>query len=91
MNLKIQIISMAFSLFYGIFLGFFVNLNYRFLFLGSRKKRIFSNFLFFTFAGILYFIILKKINNAILHYYFLLLFLMGFSLYFYIKEKKKNK
>ena len=88
MILKIQVISMLFSFVFGIFFAFIVNLNYRFLFLGSRKRKIISNFLLFSVMGLAYFLILKKINNAILHYYFLILFLAGFFLYFFLKKRK---
>ena len=88
MILKIQVISMLFSFTFGIFFAFIVSLNYRFLFLGSRKRKIISNFLLFSVMGLAYFLILKKINNAILHYYFLILFLAGFFLYFFLKTRK---
>ena len=81
---------MLFSFLFGIFFAMLVKLNYRYLFLGSRKRKIISNFMFFSVMGLLYFFIIKKINQAILHYYFLILLLLGFFLYFFVKKKKEK-
>ena len=90
MILKIQVISMLFSFVFGIFFAFLVNLNYRYLFLGSRKRKVICNFLFFTVIGLSYFFILKEINEAVLHYYFLFLFLLGFYVFFLVKKRREK-
>ncbi len=87
MNLKIQIFSMIFSFLFGIFFSMAVKLNYRFLFLGRIRNKIMANFVFFIVMSLLYFFCLKKINEGILNYYFLLLFGLGWYFGNYVIAK----
>ena len=66
MILKIQILSLIYSFFYGI--GFFLllEINYKFLYEGKLVYRIIISFLFIIFISLLYFLGLLKINNGII-------------------------
>ncbi len=82
MSLKIQVISSLFSFLYGIIFSLLLNLNYNILFSGSRLLRSISNLLFLSDFAMLYFLIMKKINEGILHPYFYLFLILGFLLTF---------
>ena len=87
MILKIQILSLIYSFFYGI--GFFLllEINYKFLYEGKLVYRIIISFLFIIFISLLYFLGLLKINNGIIHIYFFLDFFTGYLLSFVIYKK----
>ncbi len=78
MNLKIQIISLAFSFFFGILFSFLVNINYKFLFSKKLGFQIIVTGVFVIDAFLFYFLILQKINHGILHPYFYLMIALGF-------------
>lgn len=78
MTLKIQIICFIFSFLYGVVISFLVNLNYDVLFNKKLVLKILADFFFFVDLALLYFIILRFINQGILHIYFLILLLVGF-------------
>ena len=78
MNLTIQIKTILFSFFFGIFfsLGFELQKN-RF----SKPKQLmeFIFQFFYVFVNtLLFFLLMKKINNAIFHPYEILLLILGF-------------
>lgn len=77
--LNIQLISIVFSFIYGMFFSFLLNLNYKYLYKSSGVVKIFINLIFIYDNTLLYFIILRYINNGILHYYFIIFILLGFS------------
>lgn len=82
MSLDLQIISSIFSFLYGILFSILLNFNYNVLFSGKRLFRIFSNILFLLDSSLLYFILIKRINEGIIHPYFYLLFFLGACLCF---------
>ena len=82
MNLKIQIISLAFSFLYGVVFSLLVNINYRFLFTKRLFYKIVVTFVFIIDMALLYFIFIKMINNGIIHSYFLLMIILGFYITF---------
>ncbi len=82
MTLSIQIISMILSFLYGIVFSFLLNVNYHILFTGKRLFRVVSNLLFVLDMALLYFLLMKKVNNGIIHPYFYLLIFIGFVLAF---------
>ena len=73
--------------FYGIFFFSMLEVNYKILYNGKFIYRIMISFLFVIFISLLYFIILIKINNGILHVYFFLVFFTGYMLSFVIYSK----
>lgn len=87
MNLTIQLNLLAFSFFYGIFVSLLINLNYKLLYNENKLIKILSTILFVGVNVLLYFIILLRINNGILHFYSLLIIVVGFILENYIERK----
>ena len=82
MNLKLQIISIIVSLIYGYIFSCLVNINYKFLFSKVLWFKIIMNIIFIIDCGLLYFIIIKYINNGYIHYYLYMMIIIGFSLGF---------
>lgn len=78
MTLEVQIQSMIYSLVYGLFFSFLLNLNYRLLFTSKKIIQIIFNFFFIIDNVLLYFILLKYINHGIIHLYFIFLIIIGF-------------
>lgn len=91
MILKTQLVSLFFSFLSGIVFCIFTKINYRFLFLGKKITRIIFNVVFVVDYSLLYFIILSKINGGILHIYFLLLFIFGFFIAYFILYKRTSR
>ena len=80
MELKIQIISILFSVTYGFLFGIFYNLSYSFLFKTPMRYRVLNNFLFSINVFFIYFIIMLKINNGDIRVLFLILLFTSFDL-----------
>ena len=87
MDLKIQILSLIFSFFYGIFLFIVFKLEYKCIFLIRKKYQIICNFIYCKVFSLLYFFLLLFINNGSLHLYFLLLIAFGFLLSYQMSKK----
>lgn len=85
MILKLQIISLVSSFLYGIFFYILSKLNYKFLY--NNKYSLIIDFLFVIDNVLLYFIILRYINNGIFHVYFLLSIILGYILGNFIDKK----
>lgn len=78
MNIKLQIITLVVSFFYGIFFSIFLSLNYKFIYSDKRIVKTIVSFLVVIISVLLYFIILRKINYGIFHIYEILALIMGF-------------
>ena len=78
MNIKLQIITLLFSFLYGIFFSFFLSLNYKFIYSDKKIFKTIISFLVVIISVLIYFIILKKINNGIFHVYEILCIILGF-------------
>ena len=76
--LDIQIKSIVFSFLYGMFFSFLLNLNYKFIYYSKGILKILINIFFVVDNVLLYFIILRYINNGIVHFYFLLSLVIGY-------------
>ena len=87
MILRIQIYSLLFSFFYGIFVFFLLELNYKLLYTVKMLYKIIISFFFVMFISLLYFYGLLKINNGIIHIYFLIVMFTGYMLSFVIYSK----
>jgi len=87
MILKIQILSLMFSFFYGVIFFFLLEINHRFLYEGKIIYRIIVSFLFVIVMSLIYFFGLIKINNGIIHIYFYLSLFTGYLLSFVIYRK----
>jgi hypothetical protein len=77
-NLRIQVISIVISYLYGIFFSIMLNVNSKYIYNEIKKKRLLFNFLFVFDNILLYFIILRYVNEGILHYYFIIALILGF-------------
>ena len=78
MILKTQIILIFFSLVFGAFFSFFLNINYKLIYSEKRIFKVLLTFSFIIVNVLLYFIILKKINNGIIHPYAIICIIFGF-------------
>lgn len=87
MNLKIQIISLIFSFLYGILFSLLINFHYSLLFSKKKLLQVFFTFLFLLDMALLYFLIIRIINQGIIHIYFYLVLFLGFYLSFPILKK----
>lgn len=87
MNLTIQLNLLTFSFFYGIFISLLINLNYKLLYNEKKLIKVLSTIIFVIINVLLYFIILLKINNGILHFYSLLTIILGFIFETVIEKK----
>lgn len=88
MTLKVQIISLIVSFLYGIFFSFLLNINYKIIYNNNKFVKIIGTLLFVLFNSLLYFLILLKINNGIVHIYCILALIVGFTFYNSILSKK---
>lgn len=101
MSLEIQIQTLAFSLIYGMFFSLIMNLNYKYIFNSKLYYKVIINLLFVIGMVLLYFILLRKINNGIFHSYFIIMIILGFFIgnyktkvlrkLFFKKDIKKEK
>lgn len=71
------------------FFSFCIRINYKYMYQGSIIIRLLVNILFVLDSVLLYFIILKSLNNGIVHPYFLLMILLGFVIMEYGFKKIK--
>lgn len=78
MELEIQIQSIVFSIAFGMFFSLIFNLSYKYIIQSKGLYKCLANFVFILDFVIIYFLIIKLINNAIIHFYFLLAILFGF-------------
>ena len=90
--LSMQIKAIIFSLTYGVFISFMVNVNYKCLFNKNMIFKIIFDSIFILDLGMLYFFILQFINFGYLHVYFFLALSVGFfaSFSFFKELIRKN-
>lgn len=92
MNLETQIKLILFSFSFGAFLGFMIDINFKFLYDSKKIYRAFFTFFFVVVNAFLYFLILQKINNGIIHTYSIFCIILGFfSEHFIMKRVVKVK
>jgi len=90
MVLKTQIILLFFSFIFGAFFSFMLTLNYKFIYGEKKVFNILTTFSFVLVNTLIYFLILKQINNGILHPYSIICIILGF-LFDGILQKKVAK
>lgn len=81
MTLEEQLLSLIFSVAYGIIISYLYNLNYKFIYKTDILYKILINFLFVTNITLVYFILLSKINNGIMHKYLLIVSIIIFLIF----------
>lgn len=87
MILKLQVLSLLYSFFFGMVFFILLELNSKFLYEGRMVYRIIVSFLFVIFISLLYFFGLIKINDGVVHVYFFLSLFTGYLLSFVIYRK----
>ena len=80
MTLEVQIQSLIFSFVYGLFFSFLLNLNYKYMFEAKLPLKVVTNIFFVLDHVFFYFILLRWINDGILHFYFFICLFLGFVL-----------
>lgn len=80
MDISLQIKSLLFSFFYGFLFAFIVGLFYKLLYSKSKIIRLITSLFLILLAVIIYFLELKKINNAIFHIYEIISIIVGYTL-----------
>ncbi|MDD6223523.1 MAG: hypothetical protein PUB18_00795 [bacterium] len=78
MELSVQIQSFVVSFVFGFLFSYVVNIFYQYLFKGKICVQIFWNFVLVLGSSLLYFYILKVINHAVIHLYFLAMVVIGY-------------
>lgn len=87
MTLKIQIISLIVSFLYGIFFSFLLNINHKLIYSSNKYIKIIGTLLFVIFNSLLYFLILLKVNNGIVHIYCIFSLILGFIFYNSLRDR----
>ena len=90
MLLSQQILTIIISIIYGCFFYLLVLLNKKILFDKNIVKRLITNILFIVDMVLIYFIIIKYVNNGVLTYYSYLLIILGVLIQNYIMNKLKT-
>ena len=88
MSLLIQLKLIIFSFFFGIYLSIMLKINYKYIYKTKILYRILVNTAFTLFNTLLYFFILLKINQGILHYYSLICIVLGFIVEKIVSKKR---
>jgi len=91
MNLETQIKLILFSFSFGIFLALMIDLNHKYLYSNKKTFKIIFTFIFTLINSLLYFILLQKINNGIIHIYSILCIIVGFFIEHIVRKKVVNK
>ena len=84
MSLITQIKSLLFSFVFGILLSILITLFDKIIYHKKMLFQILNTFLISIFSCLIYFIFIKKINYGVIHFYFILILLIGLFLDVYI-------
>lgn len=76
-ELKLQIASLLFSLVFGFIFSIMIEINYKFVKNHNKVIEFILTFLIVIISTLMYFIIIKYINNAYIHPYFILMIIIG--------------
>lgn len=85
MALSIQIKSLVSSFVFGICFYFIVKSTSKFLYSKKKYVNVISALLVSIISCLLFFIIMKKINNGIIHFYFILSIILGYFISYKLK------
>lgn len=89
MSLIIQIKSLIFSFLYGIFFSVLLDIFDKNLYRVRIRYQIINSFIFCFINSIIYFFILRNINEGIIHIYFVVLLIFGIFLKCYVVKISK--
>lgn len=87
MSLTEQVIALIFSFIYGGVLSVLYNFNYNLLFYKNIVVKIIFNILFVLDLVLIYFLVMRRINNAVIHPYFYIFIVLGFFTFFDITKR----
>lgn len=90
MGLRTQIISLLFSFVFGIIFSICTNINYKFLFCKNLAFKITITIIYVVDTSLAYFLIIRRINEGVIHSYFLLSVALGFFIGFVNLSKYVN-
>ena len=90
MSLNTQLLTLIFSYIFGFFFSLFLNINHKIIYNSKIIIKLLGTLLVVFSSVLVYFIILLKINNAILHPYELIMITLGFYTENIIKKQIKN-
>ena len=82
MSLNEQILAIIFSFIYGMIISVLYNFNYNLLFYKKKFVKILFNVIFIFDLVLIYFLVMRKINQVIIHPYFYLFIVLGFFVVF---------
>jgi len=87
MILKLQLYSLIGSFGFGIFVYLTLELMHKLIFNNNIYVKIFFSLVYSLVISLIYFIILLNINNGIIHIYFLLMVIVGYTVanFVYVK------
>lgn len=85
-----QLLTIFITILYGSILYWLIKLNKKMLFEGSFIKKTIFSIIFIIDIILIYFIIIKHINNGILTYYSYILIILGILIQNYIDNKRKT-
>ena len=91
MTLNIQIKLIIFSLIFGIFFALMIDLNHKYLYTNKKYFKTIFTFFFVLVNVFIYFLILQKINNGIIHIYSIICIILGFIIEQIIKKQVVKK
>lgn len=86
MILDTQIKTLFYSFLFGIYFSFIVYLTYKYIYKLKKYYKIIITFFFIFFNTLIYFLILLKINNGIIHIYGIFSLLLGFLIEHYLQN-----
>ncbi len=85
MNINIQFVTIGISFLFGILFSLQLSLTYKFIYSNKKFYKIIFTFLLVFVNTLLYFILLKKFNNGILHPYGIIFIIIGFIVEIFVK------
>lgn len=94
MSLEIQILLVIISFLFGIFFEFIHTISYKIIYCKKIFIRVIFTFILIFLQSLLYFYVLLKVNNGIIHIYGIISLLVGMISFYYMKllfYKKRKK
>lgn len=86
MNINTQFLTIIFSFIFGFIFSLQVSFNYKFIYTSNFVCKSIFTFVFLITNTLLYFIILKIVNNGILHMYGIISILFGYFVEMLVKR-----
>ena len=91
MSVVVQLLTIFFSFIYGFLYFVIFNRFKKYLVYGKTLNKFIYNGIYMSFSVFIYFISIVIINNGIIHFYFLLCFLLGLLVGYYFLRYIRRK